>query len=169
MYMGKKITTIGAVAADLRNLADINSKDGRLAGDKAIIHLGRFMQEAFPEGYVFSFGNGEIIAIDNLTDDSKKRVEEAVAGVREKLSAYTTYQNYSVPLDIYFGYAEGKPEDRNDFERIASIAVTNKNAYKLRIRSRLTWSMRSLTRTRSTITSSRSLTLTPVTSLLTRR
>lgn len=135
MYMGKKITTIGAVAADLRNLADINSKDGRLAGDKAIIHLGRFMQEAFPEGYVFSFGNGEIIVIDNLTDDSKKRVEEAVAGVREKLSAYTTYQNYSVPLDIYFGYAEGKPEDRNDFERIASIAVTNKNAYKLRIRS----------------------------------
>ena len=134
-YNDKGIKNICAVAADIRNLAEINSKDGRLAGDKAIIHLGRFMQEAFPEGYVFSFGNGEIIAIDSIADDSKKKAEEAISGVREKLAVYTKVHNCIIPLDIYYGYAEGEPEDRNDFERIASVAVANKNAYKLRIRS----------------------------------
>ena len=135
LYMGKGVENICAVAADIRNLSEINVKDGRLAGDKAIIHLGRFMQEAFPEGYVYSFGNGEVIVIDSITDDGKKKIEEAVSGVRMKLTEYAHSHNYNVPVDIYYGYAEGKPEDRNGFERIASIALANKNAYKLRLRS----------------------------------
>lgn len=135
IYNDKGIKKICAVAADIRNLSEINAKDGRAAGDKAIVHLGRFMQEAFPEGYVFSFGNGEIIAIDSLTDDCKKKAEEAVSGVREKLAVYSRTHKCKVPLDIYYGYAEGEPEDRNGFERIASVAVANKNAYKLKIRS----------------------------------
>ena len=134
-YKEKGLKNICAVAADIRNLSEINSRDGRLEGDKAIVHLGRFIQEAFPEGNVFSFGNGEIIVIDSLSDDSKKKAEEAISGVREKLAVYTKAHNCTVPLDIYYGYAEGEPEDRNDFERIASVAVANKNAYKLRIRS----------------------------------
>jgi len=134
LYMDKGIHEIYTIAADIRNLSEINVKDGRLAGDKAIIHLGRFMQEAFPEGYVFSFGNGEVIVIDGLTDDGKK-TEEAVSEVRKKLTDYAASHNYNVPLDIYYGYADGKPEDRNGFERIASVAVANKNAYKLRLRS----------------------------------
>ena len=135
LYNDKGIKSICAVAADIRNLSEINAKDGRLAGDKAIVHLGRFMQEAFPDGYVFSFGNGEIIVIDGLTDDSKKKAEDAISGVREKLAVYTKAHNCTVPLDIYYGYSEGEPEDRSGFERIASVAVANKNAYKLRIRS----------------------------------
>ena len=135
IYNDKGIKKICAIAADIRNLSEINAKDGRAAGDKAIVHLGRFMQEAFPEGYVFSFGNGEIIVIDSLTDDCKKKAEEAASGVREKLAVYSRIHKCKVPLDIYYGYAEGEPEDRNGFERIASVAVANKNAYKLKIRS----------------------------------
>ena len=134
-YKGSGKDTIGAIAVDIRNLSDINNKDGRAAGDNAIIHLSRFMQEAFPEGYIFSFGNGEIIAVDSLDDSGKKRFEDAVTGVRARLNEFTSAKNYTIPVDIYFGYTEGKPEDRNEFERITSIAVSNKNAYKLRIRS----------------------------------
>ena len=135
MYKGKGIDDIAAIAVDLRNLSEINDKDGRAAGDRAIIFLGRFMQEAFPEGYVFSFGNGEIVVISAALEDGKKKIEDAISEVRVKLSEYAGAQNYTVPLDIYYGLAQGKPQDRNEFERVASVAVTNKNAYKLRIRS----------------------------------
>ncbi len=134
-YKGSGIDSIGALAVDVRNLSEINNKDGRTAGDKAIVYLGRFIQEAFPEGNVFSFGNGEIIVVDALTDEGKKKFEESITGVRSRLAEFSKTHNYTVPLDVYYGYAEGSPEDRNEFERISSIAVTNKNAYKLRIRS----------------------------------
>ena len=134
-YKGKGHDAIGALAADIRNLSEINDKDGRTAGDKAIMQLGKFVQEEFPEGNVFSYGNGEIVVVDSLIDDGKKRFEESIAAVRKRLSEYATAQNYTIPWDIYYGYAEGEPNDRNEFERITSIALTNKNAYKLRIHS----------------------------------
>ncbi len=134
-YKGSGKSEIGVMAADIRNLSEINDKDGRSAGDKAIVQLGRFIGETFPEGNLFSFGNGEIIVIDALGGDGKKRFEEAVSAIRQKLSDFTSAQHYQVPVDIYYGFAEGRPEDRNAFERITSVALMNKNAYKLRIRS----------------------------------
>ena len=134
-YKGSGKDRIGVLAADIRNLSEINDKDGRTAGDKAIIQLGRLIQDSFPEGSVFSFGNGEIIVIDALNGEGKKKFEEAIAVVRQQLSEFAKSRNYTIPVDIYYGYADGEPSDRNEFERISSIAVTNKNAYKLRIRS----------------------------------
>lgn len=126
---------IGVLAADIRNLSEINDKDGRTAGDKAIVKLGNLVQESFPEGNVYSLGNGEFVVIDALTSDGRKRFEETVTEIRQKLSEYTGKHKYSLPVDIYYGIAEGKAEDRNGLERITSVALTNKNAYKLRIHS----------------------------------
>ena len=112
---------IGVLAADIRNLSEINDKDGRTAGDKAIVKLGNLLQESFPEGNVYSFGNGEIIVIDALTSDGRKRFEEAVTEIRQKLSEFTGKHKYSLPVDIYYGIAEGKAEDRNGLERITSV------------------------------------------------
>ena len=123
------------LAADIRNLSEINDKDGRSAGDKAIISLGKLIAEHFPDGNVYSLGNGEIIVIDAVGEDGRKRIEDAIAGIRHELGKFSNSYNYSVPVDIYYGIAKGRAEDRNELERIASIALTNKNAYKLRIRS----------------------------------
>ena len=134
-YRGVGQSGICVLAADIRNLSEINDKDGRSAGDKAIIQLGKYIEESFPQGSVFSFGNGEILVIDTPDAEGRKRFEEEVSVIRQKLSDLSTGQNYTVPVDIYYGIAEGNPEDRNEFERIVSIALTNKNAYKVRIRS----------------------------------
>ena len=134
-FKGNGKDNIGALAVDIRNLSEINDKDGRTAGDKAIIYLGKIIQEAFSEGNVYSFGNGELVVIDNLAELGKKEFEETITEVRRKLSEFSKEEKYTEPVDIYYGYAEGSPEDRNTFERIASVALANKNAYKVRIKS----------------------------------
>lgn len=126
--------SIRALAVDIKHLAKINDKDGRAAGDKAIIHLGRILQLFFNEGSVFSFGNGEMIVLDSYNESGKKW-EESIAEARKELADFSIAQNYSEPVDFYYGYAEGKAEDGSSFEKIASIALANKNAYKVRIKS----------------------------------
>lgn len=126
---------IRALAVDIKNLAKINDKDGRAAGDKAIVHLGKILQVSFDEGNVFSFGNGEMIVLDSKSESDKTTLEEFIAEARKQLTEFSIAQKYSEPVDFYYGYAEGKAEDGSSFEKIASIALANKNAYKVRIKS----------------------------------
>ena len=126
---------VRALAVDIKNLAKINDRDGRAAGDKAIIHLGKILQMSFDEGSVFSFGNGEMIVLDGNDESGKKTLEESIAEARKQLAEFSIAQKYGEPVDFYYGYAEGKAEDGSSFEKIASIALANKNAYKVRIKS----------------------------------
>ena len=130
----KKEEKIGALAIDIKNLAKINSDDGRRAGDRAIISVGRFLDETFSKGRIYCMGNGEMVALEIMDkdEDSVLRIEERVKDLNRKIEKY----NDSLPanarkLEVYCGIAEGAPQTRADYERLVSVALSRKNGQKI--------------------------------------
>ncbi len=130
----KKEEKIGALAIDIKNLAKINSDDGRRAGDRAIISVGRFLDETFSKGRIYCMGNGEMVALEIMDkdEDAVLRIEERVKDLNRKIEKY----NDSLPanarkLEVYCGIAEGAPQTRADYERLVSVALSRKNGQKI--------------------------------------
>ncbi|MBR3463184.1 MAG: EAL domain-containing protein [Clostridiales bacterium] len=132
----KKEEKIGALAIDIKNLAKINSDDGRRAGDKAIISVGRFLDEIFSRGRVYCMGNGEMVALEvlNKEDDANAVIEERVRELNSKIDAYNgNLPKGSRKVEVYYGIAEGAPQTRADYERLVSISLSRKNGQKVSI------------------------------------
>ena len=124
---------IGIVAIDIKNLSKINNDDGRLAGDNAIISIGRMLGETFAKGQIFCMGNGEMIAMETLSDpDATQVLEDRIKILNDKIEDY----NASLPagsrrVEVYYGTAEGQPRIREDYERLVNVALSRKNGQKL--------------------------------------
>ena len=130
----KKEEKIGALAIDIKNLAKINSDDGRRAGDRAIISVGRFLDETFPRGRIYCMGNGEMVALEilNIDEDSVMKIEERVKELNGKIEKYNdSLPGSSRKLEVYYGIAEGAPQTRADYERLVSVALSRKNGQKI--------------------------------------
>ncbi len=126
--------TIGALAIDIKNLSKINNDDGRTAGDRAIISVGKFLEEVFPGGRIYCIGNGEMVALE-VVDSSEDALNVMEARVKELFAKIDEYNDSlkegSRKLEVYYGTADGMPRTRADYERVVSIALSRKNGQKL--------------------------------------
>lgn len=124
---------VGFVAVDIKNLSKINNDDGRLAGDNAIINIGRMLGETFAKGQIFCMGNGEMIAMETISDDDViQALEDRVMILNDKIEAF----NASLPagsrrVEVYYGTAEGQPRIREDYESLVNVALSRKNGQKI--------------------------------------
>ena len=124
---------VGFVAVDIKNLSKINNDDGRLAGDNAIINIGRMLGETFAKGQIFCMGNGEMIAMETISDDDViQALEDRVMILNDKIEAF----NASLPagsrrVEVYYGTAEGQPSIREDYESLVNVALSRKNGQKI--------------------------------------
>lgn len=121
---------IGVLAVDIKNLARINSEDGRARGDKAILELSDAMKESFSESNVFCFGSGEEVGIVHINGNANEVMSARLKAVREKIAEYNASSGCS-KVDIYYGYAMGRPTDGSELSRLVNIALSRKNAQKV--------------------------------------
>ncbi len=125
---------IGALAVDIKNLSKINNDDGRIAGDRAIISVGKFLEEVFTDGRIYCIGNGEMVALEVVDsgEDVLGVMEERVKELYRKIDAYNdSLAEGSRKLEVYYGTAEGMPRTKADYERVVSVALSRKNGQKL--------------------------------------
>ena len=132
----KEDEKVGALAIDIKNLSRINNDNGREAGDNTIISVGRFLNEVFSKGQIYSIGNGEMVALEVISGSNEPLdvMEERERQLNEKIASF----NQTLPagrrkLEVYYGTAEGTPRTRNDYESLISIALSQKNGQKINI------------------------------------
>ena len=132
----KENEKVGALAIDIKNLSRINNDNGRAAGDSTIISVGRFLNEVFVRGQIYSMGNGEMVALEVVdgSGDPLKVMEERQQQLNERITAF----NQTLPegrrkLEVYYGTAEGTPRTRSDYESLVSVALSHKNGQKMNI------------------------------------
>jgi len=123
---------IGVLAVDIKDLSGINSKFGRAAGDSAILKLADTIRRVLEDESVFALGNGEYFIVMKLADEKDNKLEECVGKIRNMLTGFNGDES-EFELDISYGTAKGVPSGKNDFERLAGVAVNNKNVRKRNI------------------------------------
>ncbi|MCR4556277.1 MAG: EAL domain-containing protein [Saccharofermentans sp.] len=127
---------IGALAIDIKNLAKINNDNGRTAGDDAIVSMGNYLEEVFPQGRVYCMGNGEMVALEVMpeTEDALLLMEDRVKELYKKIDAYNSSLGEGRrKLEVYYGTAEGMPRTRADYESVVSVALSRKNGQKINL------------------------------------
>ena len=131
----KEDEKVGALAIDIKNLSKINNDDGRIAGDNAIINVGRFLEDTFPKGQVFCMGNGEMVAVEVMkVDDVDEVLEERVIELNSKISAYNdSLDPKARKVQVYYGTAEGHPRSTDDYEALVNVALSRKNSQKINL------------------------------------
>jgi diguanylate cyclase (GGDEF)-like protein len=95
---------IGALAIDIKNLSKINNDDGRTAGDRAIISVGKFLEEVFPGGRIYCIGNGEMVALEvvDSSEDVLNVMEARVKDLFVKIDEYNdSLKEGSRKLEVY--------------------------------------------------------------------
>ena len=132
----KENEKIGALAIDIKNLSRINNDNGRAAGDNTIISVGRFLNEVFSRGQIYSMGNGEMVALEVVSSGSE--VDEVMEERKQQLNERIADFNRDLPegrrkLEVYYGTAEGTPRTRTDYESLVSVALSRKNGQKMNI------------------------------------
>ena len=132
----KENEKVGALAIDIKNLSRINNDNGRAVGDSTIISVGRFLNEVFSKGQIYSMGNGEMVALEVVSgsSDPLKVMEEREQQLNEKIAAFNkTLPSGRRKIEVYYGTAEGIPRTRNDYESLISVALSQKNGQKMNI------------------------------------
>ena len=131
----KEDEKVGALAIDIKNLSKINNDDGRIAGDNAIINVGRFLEDTFPKGQVFCMGNGEMVAVEVMkVDDVDEVLEDRVIELNSKISAYNdSLDPKARKVQVYYGTAEGHPRSTDDYEALVNVALSRKNSQKINL------------------------------------
>ena len=132
----KEDEKVGALAIDIKNLSRINNDNGRAVGDSTIISVGRFLNEVFSKGQIYSMGNGEMVALEVVSgsSDPVKVMEVREQQLNDKISDF----NKTLPADrrkieVYYGTAEGTPRTKTDYESLISVALSRKNGQKMNI------------------------------------
>ncbi|MCR4689316.1 MAG: EAL domain-containing protein [Saccharofermentans sp.] len=133
-FKKSKDIEICVLAVDIKNLAKINSNDGREAGDKAIVRLSEIMKHCYEEGEVFSFGSGEQAGISFISGDVGECMSAKIKQIRDYIAEYNDESGLS-KVDIYYGYATGKPADDAELARLVNFALSKKNAQKASLNS----------------------------------
>ena len=128
-YRKRGASEIGVLAVDIKNLSSINSADGRAVGDKAILKLSEAMRESIADGEVFCFGSGEEAGIVYIEGDANEVLTGRLKAVKEMIAEYNNTSGLS-KVDIYSGFASGKPSDDSELTRLINMALSRKNAQK---------------------------------------
>ena len=123
---------VGALAVDIKNLSRINNEDGRIAGDNAIIAIGRLMCDVFTKGRVYCMGNGEMVALEVIRNtDTFQVLDKRIKEINRRLEEYNNTLSGNIrKIEVYYGMAEGEPRDREDYENLVNVALSRKNGQK---------------------------------------
>ncbi len=122
---------IGAIAVDIKGLADINTKHGRFEGNRAVNTIANLLNNVVENGICCRLGNGEFAAVIFLNDDSKDSILAIEKEFKEKLKEL---DGFSYTLDVYIGTDVALVENFEDFEHLINSTVGQKNSEKLRER-----------------------------------
>ena len=121
---------MGALAIDIKGLANYNNTFGRQAGDKVIVNVASALENIFSSRNCICFrpGNDELVALRITREpDDRELLEE-----KDKLIKMIK-ENYDTPeyeIDLFYGIESGSPKTSEEVERLVNVAISKKNRNK---------------------------------------
>lgn len=114
---------VTAAFLDLDDFKVINDVHGHIAGDQALIHMSRYLEESFPAGSIIGRTGGDeiCVAITNQTPQQcSSLIEEVVAKEQE-----ITYRGKTIRFSLSAGYSDypSQGKDRPELIVLADEAL----------------------------------------------
>jgi len=124
-------SSVGVLAIDIKELVKINDFYGRFEGDRCINAVARILEDAFQEGECVCLGNGEMLAVLLAQNDIEGELQKCYEEVIDQINKYNHANERDYALEIYYGMEWGKPQNKEELERLANVAVSKKNGNKI--------------------------------------
>ena len=123
---------MGALAIDIKDLAQINEAYGRKEGDNAIITVASALEKTFSSRncMCIRIGTDEMVAlrITRSPDDGEMLSEKDALLKMLKERVKSTGSAYDI--ELFYGAQSGSPETSEELERLVNLAISKKNADK---------------------------------------
>jgi len=129
-YRGMGASAMGVLVVDIKDLSKINSTDGRQNGDAAIVAVAKTIKDAFPDGTVFFYGNGEYVVLKALGIDGVKEYDRGLLNLKQSLEKFNESHDWSTGIEIYYGIQTGTPKSTDDLDALISSTIDLKNERK---------------------------------------
>ncbi|MBR3057059.1 MAG: EAL domain-containing protein [Clostridiales bacterium] len=123
---------MGALAIDIKGLAEINGKYGRKEGDNVIILTASSLEAVFSSRNCICvrIGNDEMVAlrITRSPDDDEMLAEKdkLMSMIEKRVQA----AGIEYPVEIFYGVQSGSPASSEEIERLVNVAISKKNVAK---------------------------------------
>lgn len=118
----------GAIAVDIRGLADINDNYGRSEGNYAIKTTARILKSQFEHGICCVLGNGEFVGVSFFDGDAEEQIRSIKDEVIAQLEAV---QGLPYMLSVYVGYGSSNVSGVKELEHLINTTVAQKNGNKI--------------------------------------
>lgn len=120
---------VGAIAVDIRGLADINDKHGRSQGNYAIKTVSTILKSLIERGLCCVLGNGEFVGVELY--DSDVFDEEIYIIKDELLKQIDEVSGLSYNLSVYVGCGYSYVSEVKELEHLINTTVAQKNGNKI--------------------------------------
>lgn len=114
---------VTAAFMDLDDFKVINDVHGHIAGDQALIHMCRYLEESFPVGSIIGRTGGDeiCVAITNQTPEQCSALIEGVIAKEQEI----TYRGKAIRFSLSAGYSDypSQARDRSELIVLADEAL----------------------------------------------
>lgn len=119
---------VSVIAIDIKGLSNINEKYGREEGNRAIRTVANVLNNCVKGGFCCRLGNGEFVGVVLASSDDKKHIYNIKNSLLDKLKQA---EGFAYELSVYVGCEVEGVQTREEFERLVSAAVGQKNGNKV--------------------------------------
>lgn len=120
---------VGAIAVDIKGLADINDKHGRAQGNYAIKTVSSILKGLIERGLCCVLGNGEFVGVElfdsDVFDDQIYLIKDELIAQIEEVSGL----DYN--LSVYVGCGYSYVSEVKELEHLINTTVAQKNGNKI--------------------------------------
>lgn len=122
---------VGVLATDIKGLMKISDKHGRTEGDYVINKVANLLKDHFPGSMCVCLGNGEMLTVVMSHEKLEEQMTESFSKMNQQLEKLSLLNSKSYNYGVYYGIEIGNPQNREELERLANMAVLKKNAHKV--------------------------------------
>ena len=120
---------VGAIAVDIRGLADINDKHGRAQGNYAIKTVSTILKSLIERGLCCVLGNGEFVGVELFDSDV---FDEQIYIIKDDLiKQIEEVSGLSFNLSVYVGCGFSYVSEVKELEHLINTTVAQKNGNKI--------------------------------------
>ncbi len=120
---------VGAIAVDIRGLADINDKYGRTQGNYAIKTVSGILKNLVERGLCCVLGNGEFVGVELYDTDA---FNEQIYNIKDDLiKQIDELSDLPYNLAVYVGCGYGYVSEVKELEHLINTTVAQKNGNKI--------------------------------------
>ncbi len=120
---------VGAIAVDIRGLADINDKHGRAQGNYAIKTVSTILKSLIERGLCCVLGNGEFVGVELFDSDV---FDEQIYIIKDELiKQIGEVSGLEYNLSVYVGCGYSYISEVKELEHLINTTVAQKNGNKI--------------------------------------